>query len=96
MDDVWQQIAAMFEHPGPTADCGYGELVTMALVGECREGDQETTMLSRCREHQNLWQDFMHMSALTCAAYTESLCLSSKMFVVLSDALSRASDSWYN
>jgi len=55
VDDIWQQIAPLFKRPGPTPECSDSELLTMALVGECREWDEETTMLSQWREHQDLF-----------------------------------------
>ena len=53
--DVWQQIAPLFKRPGPEPECSDSELLTMALVGECREWDEETTMLSQWSEHRDLF-----------------------------------------
>jgi len=55
VDDIWQQIAPLFKRPGPSPECSDSELLTMALVGECREWDEETTMLSQWKEHQDLF-----------------------------------------
>lgn len=55
VDDIWQEIKPMFKRTGPTAECSDSELLTMALVGECREWDKETTMLSQWREHRDLF-----------------------------------------
>lgn len=55
VDDVWQQIAPLFRRPGPQAECSDSELLTMVLVGECREWDKETTMLSNWQEHRELF-----------------------------------------
>ena len=55
VDDVWQQIGPMFKRPGPKAECSDSELMTMALVGECREWDKETTLLSHWQEHRDLF-----------------------------------------
>jgi len=55
VDDVWTQIAPLFRRPGPQAKCSDSELLTMALVGECREWDEETTMLSNWQEHRDLF-----------------------------------------
>ena len=55
VDDVGQQIAPVFRRPGPQAECSDSELLTMALVGECREWDKETTMLSNWREHRDVF-----------------------------------------
>ncbi len=55
VDDLWQEIGPMFRRPGPPAECSDSELMTMALVGECREWDKETTMLSNWQEHRALF-----------------------------------------
>ncbi len=55
VDDIWKQIAPMFKRPGPAPVCSDSELITMALVGECRRWDQETEMLSYWQEHKNLF-----------------------------------------
>src|SRR5512142_13001 len=55
IDDIWRQIAPMFRRPGPQAECSDSELLTMVLVGECREWDKETTMLSNWQEHRALF-----------------------------------------
>jgi hypothetical protein len=55
VDDIWQQISPLFQRPGPTSACSDSELLTMALVGECRGWDEETTLLSNWREHRDLF-----------------------------------------
>lgn len=55
VDDVWREIAPLFRRPGPPAQCSDSELLTMALVGECRGWDVETDMLSYWSEHQDLF-----------------------------------------
>lgn len=55
VDDIWQQIEPLFKRPGPSGKCSDSELLTMALVGECREWDTETTMLSQWHEHRDLF-----------------------------------------
>lgn len=55
VDDMWQEIAPMFKRPGPAAACGDSELLTMALVGECRGWVVETEMLSFWQEHRDLF-----------------------------------------
>lgn len=55
VDDIWQEIAPMFKRPGPEAACSDSELLTMALVGECRGWAVETEMLSFWREHRDLF-----------------------------------------
>jgi hypothetical protein len=55
VDDVWQQISPLFKRPGPANECSDSELLTMALVGECRGWDEETTLLSNWRERRDLF-----------------------------------------
>lgn len=55
VDDLWRQIAPWFHRPGPKPDCSDSELLTMALVGECRGWDLETEMLSYWGEHRDLF-----------------------------------------
>jgi hypothetical protein len=55
VDDIWQQVASLFRRPGPAPECSDSELLTMALVGECRGWDQETVMLSQWQEHRDLF-----------------------------------------
>ena len=55
VDDIWLQIAPLFKRPGPSPVCSDSELVTMALVGECRGWDVETEMLSQWQEHKDLF-----------------------------------------
>ena len=36
VDDIWLKIAPFFKRPGPAPECPDSELLTMALIGECR------------------------------------------------------------
>ncbi len=53
VDDIWREIAPLFKRPGPA--CSDSELMTMALVGECRGWDEERTLLSQWSEHRDLF-----------------------------------------
>lgn len=56
VDDIWLQIAPQFKHPGPEpTTCSDSELMTMALVGECRGWKMETEMISHWQEHRDLF-----------------------------------------
>jgi hypothetical protein len=55
VDDLWLKIAPLFQRPGPKPECSDSELITLALVGECRGWDVETEMLSYWQEHHNLF-----------------------------------------
>lgn len=55
VDDIWRQITPLFKRPGPVPLCSDSELITMALIGECRGWDVETEMLSYWQEHRDLF-----------------------------------------
>lgn len=54
IDDLWQQVAPLFARPGPRSRCSDSELLTLAIVGECRGWDQETNLISE-------WQAYRHL-----------------------------------
>ena len=55
VDDIWQEIAPLFDRPGPKPVCSDSELISMSLIGECRGWNLETDMLSQWREHRDLF-----------------------------------------
>ena len=55
VDDIWKEIAPLFKRPGPEPKCSDSELLTMALVGECRGWDLETELLSHWQDHEDLF-----------------------------------------
>lgn len=55
VDDIWQKIAPLFDRPGPQPLCSDSELISMALIGECRGWHLETELLSHWREHRELF-----------------------------------------
>ncbi len=55
IDDMWQQIGHFYQRPGPQPDCSDSELLTMAIVGECREWDKETNLIGEWRTHRHLF-----------------------------------------
>lgn len=62
MDDLWQHISPLFKRPGPQPDCSDSELLTLAIVGECRGWDVETEMLSYWQEQRDLFPDIPSQS----------------------------------
>jgi hypothetical protein len=62
VDDIWQKISWMFKRPGPEPLCSDSELITMAIVGECRGWDVETEMLSHWQEHRDLFPNIPSQS----------------------------------
>ena len=56
VDELWQQLPPAYKPTsGPAPDCSDSELITMALVGECRGWTEETTLLRCWREHRDLF-----------------------------------------
>lgn len=55
VDEIWQQIALLFQRPGPAPVCSDSELIAMVLIGECRGWDLETNLLSEWRAHRDLF-----------------------------------------
>ena len=45
LDDLYQMLTPKFGlKGGPLSECSDSELITMAIVGECREWNKETTL----------------------------------------------------
>lgn len=55
VDDLWKELAPKFKRPGPKPVCSDSELLTMALVGECRGWDLETELLNEWHSHRDLF-----------------------------------------
>lgn len=55
VDDVWQTLRPLFRRPGPAPVCSDSELLTLAIVGECRGWDVETELLSAWRDYRDLF-----------------------------------------
>jgi len=55
VDEIWQKLAPLFAHPGPKSLCSDSELLTLALVGECRGWDKETDMLHEWQASRHLF-----------------------------------------
>lgn len=55
IDDIWLQIRHLYPRPGPEPGCSDAELITMAIVGECREWDKETNLIGEWRNYTHLF-----------------------------------------
>jgi hypothetical protein len=56
VDEICQRMQLLLHRPGPPpTTCSDSELLTLALVGECRGWDMETEMLSHWRAHRDLF-----------------------------------------
>lgn len=54
IDDLWPRIGPLYHRPGPQPECSDSELLTMAIVGECREWDKATHLLGEWRNYPHL------------------------------------------
>ncbi len=57
VEDTWRQLSHLpqFSRPGPESRCSDSELMTMALVGECKGWDTELSLLSEWSRHHDLF-----------------------------------------
>jgi hypothetical protein len=55
VDDIWQQIGPLYRRPGPQPECSDSELITMAVVAECREWDKETNLIAEWHNYRHLF-----------------------------------------
>ena len=62
VDDTWRKISPLFDRPGPKPLCSDSELLSMALIGECRGWNLETEMLSQWREYRHLFPNIPSQS----------------------------------
>lgn len=55
IDDIWARLAPLFTRPGPQPMCSDSELITMAIVGQCRGWEVETELVSDWHERRALF-----------------------------------------
>ncbi|NWJ45462.1 MAG: IS982 family transposase [Chloroflexi bacterium] len=55
IDDLWKELSPAFTRTGPQPACSDSELITLAVVGECKGWDQETELISNWRNYQYLF-----------------------------------------
>ena len=56
VDELWRGLPADYKpRSGPAPDCSDSELVTMALVGECRGWTKETALVQEWRARRHLF-----------------------------------------
>src|SRR4051794_27388083 len=56
IDDICLRIQPLLRRPGPAPKtCSDSELISLAIIGECRGWDMETNMLSEWKEHRDLF-----------------------------------------
>ena len=62
VDDIWANVQHLFKRPGPAPECSDSELMTMALVGECKGWDQETELLSNWAAYRSMFPNIPSQS----------------------------------
>jgi len=55
IDELWQKIEPNFRHHGPQSAFSDSELITVAIISECRGWDQETELLSHWQPYRYLF-----------------------------------------
>ncbi len=56
VDELWRQLPPAYKpRRGPEPGCSDSELITMALVGECRGWTKETDLVTHWRERRHLF-----------------------------------------
>jgi len=55
-DNLWQGMAPLYHRPGPEpTSCSDSELITVALVSECRTWDRETHAMQEWAAYRHLF-----------------------------------------
>ena len=56
VDDLWKPISHLYARPGPQpSTCSDSELMTMAIVSECRGRDRETHAHAEWAQYRDLF-----------------------------------------
>ena len=62
IDDIWQGISKSIHRTGPEPLCSDSELITIALVSECRGWDTETELRDHWAPYLSLFPHFPERS----------------------------------
>ncbi len=62
IDDIWQHLRPLLTHPGPQPICSDSELITLAIVGECRGWDKETDLIQEWEAYRHLFPNLPERS----------------------------------
>jgi len=55
IDDLYQAVKPALKHSGPPAACTDSELITLAIVGECKGWNNETELISEWHNYRHLF-----------------------------------------
>jgi hypothetical protein len=65
IDDLWQNIAPLYDRPGPDpTSYSDSELITIVIVSECRSWDRETHLMVEWKPYRSLFPRFPERSRL--------------------------------
>jgi hypothetical protein len=65
IDDLWQQIAPLYDRPGPDpTSCSDSELITIVIASECRGWDRETHLHAEWKPYRHLFPNIPERSRL--------------------------------
>lgn len=62
VDDIWQRIGGLFRRPGSPLRCSDSELLTIALVSECKGWQKESELRSHWEPYLDLFPHFPERS----------------------------------
>jgi hypothetical protein len=97
VDDCWKQIAPLYQRPGPEPiSCSDSELLTVALVSECRMWWRETQLVAEWKAYKPLFPSLPERSRFNrrrrnlMGALNQSARLCSRCLMWLKMALERS------
>jgi hypothetical protein len=65
IDDLWKQIAPLYDRPGPDpTSCSDSELITIMIVSACRGWDRETQLHAEWQPYRYLFPNFPERSRM--------------------------------
>ncbi|MDP9316024.1 MAG: IS982 family transposase [Chloroflexota bacterium] len=63
IDEIWKGLPPLVRRPGPAPSCSDSELISMAIVGQCRGWTLETDLISYWHERRDLFQTVSERSS---------------------------------
>jgi len=62
IDEICDQLSPFMKRPGPNPICSDSELISIALISECKGWDVETELLSNWQSHRDLFPNIPSQS----------------------------------
>ena len=80
VDDIWQQLAPRYRRAGPDpTSCSDSELITIALVSECRGWDRETHLVAEWQPYRPVRSEDVMYNANCIRVETGFFCQPTKL-----------------